>query len=231
MALDGFKKDKESEDSETAMSIKKGQSALEKALSLIELAPAIGGSEGLAYIELAGAMFWGMISGIKDKDGKLIYYKAAPNSDEDNMKRKLGMTNCYDQFKKLEEAHAQSKQTIEFTVESGLHGTVGDAFVVDFPKEYIEIGMKAVEREGDKQDIAYSIAALTPIMGILGEHGYFEPLRKISIAGYVADMKNDIDQDMNTYQIIKKAIDEEWALEKAKLKEALENEVRDRNAK
>lgn len=227
MKFDDVKKDMDTGDVETKVSLESNLSPLERVYKLLEVASTLGGEQGLICVMSAGAIAIGILMNLRNDDGKRLYYLADPNSKEADESKKNNMVNLYSMKKKLDGSHGQSPVTMDFTVEEGLHGTVGDAFAIEFPKEYADMGIKALEKEGDKQDLAYAMSNITPILAELGKNGLVEPNRKPSVAGKLNEMKRHMDQDIRVYQTLKADLDKEWKEREKELRQEIKQELQD----
>lgn len=163
-------------------------------------------------IQGAAEIASGILCGIKDAKGNLKYYNQDPTCAEGKKDKYKTRENLFEMFQAVGEAHGQSKVKIHFKTE-GVHGSVGEEFTIDVPEANADKAIEAVEKEGNKQDLAYAHVAMTPIMGLLGAEGLIDPRRKVSLAGKAAEMKQSIDESMTLYDILKRDKDEELTAE------------------
>jgi len=198
------KKEIEIEDVQASISGNIGLSPLERLLTLLETAKT-------AYdVQKAATIADSILSSRKDKAGKFIYYNAKPDSSEDKLKSEAGMINLYSNFKAVYAAHGQNKVTTIFQT-NGVTLTVGDSFNLDVPHEHADKAIVAAEKEGENQDLAAALEAMSPIMSKIGKEGLMDPRRKVSIAGKVGEMMGAIDQDVEVLEILLLERDKERA--------------------
>lgn len=232
MPGEDWKKDRETGDSEITLDKKRSDSPLGRALDMIDEGCAMGGTEGFAKILAAGKVLEGILRGIKDKDGNLVFYNAEVDSAEEKRilkddKKGIHRVNLYPVMDKLRKSHENSKVDVDFTTDKGLKGTCGSSYKIKYPKEYAEIGQKAIDREGDKLDLAGALDGLGPLLGYLGEHGLLEAYRPITIAGKIIEIERAESHDIEVYEILNKEFEIKWATREKELEDNIRKEFKD----